>query len=113
MTEIERLLRDRIARYVASIITLDELTRSLPDGWELDQADDPDARRLTLLVTGFVTDYERGNLSASELRERLGGEASWRLERVSATVNPAHPPVPLETSVHAGVGREPLEVLAS
>lgn len=112
MSELERSVRDLIARYVAGMITLAALGQVLPDGWDLDAADEPEAKRLVLLTVGCISDYERGNLPESEVRGRLSAEASWHLERASTVVSP--PPLepgPVETHVRADT--KPQEVLAS
>jgi hypothetical protein len=112
MGNVEKRVRDLIARYVAGIITLEQFDHGLPDGWDLDQISEPEARRLVLLVMGYLADYGRENLSASELRQLLGAEASWHLERASEAATPARPPDPVATQVHAGAGRELQAALA-
>jgi len=112
MSELERLVRDVISRYVAGIITLDALSHGLPDGWDLDEADEPDVKRLVLLTIGYLSDYQRDNLSENEIRRLLSAEASWHLERAFTGVNPPpREPDPVETRVRAGT--RPQEVLAS
>ena len=112
MGKVEKKVRDLIARYSAGIITLEQLGQGLPDGWDLDRVNEREAKRLVLLVTGYFADYQRDNLSESELRRLLDAEASWHLERSSAAVvTPARPPAPVATHVRAD--REPLEALAS
>lgn len=114
MTELERFVRDLIARYVAGIITLEALSHSLPDGWDLDAAEEPEVRRLVLLTVGYLADYQRDHLSESQLRQLLSDEASWHLKRSSDGVNPpAHRIDLVETRVHAGADREPEAALVS
>lgn len=104
-------MRDLISRYVAGLITLEALSHGLPDGWDLDEADEAEVKRLVLLTIGYLSDYQRDNLSESEVRRLLSAEASWRLERAFAGVNPARPPAQVGTHVHADT--KPQEVLAS
>ncbi len=112
MSELERFVRDLISRYVAGIITLEALSHGLPDGWDLDAADEPEVKRLVLLTIGYLSDYQRDNLSESQLRQLLSAEASWHLERASTGVNPPpREPDPVETRVHAGT--RPPKVLVS
>jgi hypothetical protein len=64
-------VRDQIARYLATDISAVALEVSLPDGWDLDQARDPQLRRLVLTVLGYLSEFRNGDLSEDELRMRL------------------------------------------
>lgn len=114
MSKLEKDVRDLISRYVAGIDTLETLSHGLPDGHDLDAAKEPDVKHLVLLTIGYLADYQRDNLSESELRRLLSAEASWHLDRISTTaVTPDPPQAPVETRVRAGAGTEPQGALAS
>lgn len=65
-------LHDLVGRYLADELSADELQVRLPDGWDLDRSDDREARRLVLLIMGNLAEFSNGDLSESQLRERLG-----------------------------------------
>jgi hypothetical protein len=60
-----------LVRYVAGIITASELARRLPDGWELDQQDDPELRRLVLRTMGYLAGYQNGVHGEFDLKQAL------------------------------------------
>lgn len=113
MAEVERSVRDLISHYVADLITLEALGRGLPDGWELDRVDEPEIKRLVLLIIGYLSEYERDNLTEAEIRRRLSPEASWHLVRTSTSVNPTPRPEQVFTQVRADADTELQEVLVS
>lgn len=113
MSTLEASVRDLIARYVASSITAEELSESLPDGWDLDEAAEPVATDLVLRAIGYLAEYQRSDRSESELKEALTGEASWHLERsASPAANLIIQSQPL-VSVRADADTPLREVLAS
>ena len=113
MSTLEASLRDLIARYVAVSISLDDLSRGLPDGWDMDQADDRKLRRLVLMTVGRIADVERDALTEEALRALLSPEASWHLETSLQAINPPLPPAQSLTEVRAGAGTRSVAVLAS
>lgn len=71
MSELEASIRGLISTYIAGDISASELNDRLPDGWELDEADDAGATGLTLLAIGYLAGYQSGDRSERELREAL------------------------------------------
>ncbi len=113
MRELEASVRDLISRYVAASISVDELSDRLPDGWDLDEAGEPDATELLMRVVGYISEYQMGRRSESELRDALKGEASWLVERQFTTINQPVLTPDSETQARAGAGTKLREVLAS
>lgn len=114
MSELETSVRDLISRYVAGLVTIDDLSDGLPDGWDLDAAREPDAKRLVLLTVGRISDYQREAVSLSDFVEALRGEASWHLERTLNATNVLRPSAPrVSTQLHVGADRQPQVALAS
>jgi hypothetical protein len=64
---VRRVLGD----YLSGKVSLAQLTRALPDGWELDEAEDASLRSLTFSVMGAISEFDRGDLTEAELRDRL------------------------------------------
>jgi hypothetical protein len=62
-----------IIKYIAGRITARDLAVGLPDGWELDEAADAEARDLTLRVVGFLAEHECGDRDEPALRAALVG----------------------------------------
>lgn len=82
-------VRATIIEYLAGRFSADDLPTRLPDGWELDEADAPEARTLTLKATGYLAEYQRGDRT---------GEDLWRA--LSELVrSPAQPTTELRSSV--------------
>jgi hypothetical protein len=71
MSEVEAIIRDLIARYLAGEISTGELTDSLPDPWDLDEAADPVATALAMRVVGSLASYEAGDRTEEDLRAVL------------------------------------------
>lgn len=71
-------VRTEVARYLAGMITAEELERGLPDGWELDETGDDELRRVTLVVMGRLAEYFEGDLAEPDLRRTLEEHAAWR-----------------------------------
>ncbi len=88
MPELEASIRDLISRYLSGDITADELSDQLPDGWQLDEANDPAASDLALLAIGYLAGYQSGNRDEDELRTALG-------EMLSGTVLIEYPAIDL------------------
>lgn len=113
MPELEASVRDLISRYVAELISIRDLSEGLPDGWDVDQAGDPDTAELVMRVVGYLAEYERGTRSESQLREALRPEASWKLEHSFDAINPPRSSSPVGTRVLSGAGTPPQVVHAS
>jgi hypothetical protein len=64
-------IREAVARYLAELLPLEGLRDSLPDGVELDEANEPDLRKLTLTVMGLIAEVDAGDTTVDELRTRL------------------------------------------
>lgn len=113
MRKLETSVRDLISRYVAGSITVDQLSDALPDGWDLDEADEPATAALVMLVVGYIAEYQLNRRSETQLREDLKREASWRvghkLEAINRPITTPH----LATQAHAGAGTRLQVVLAS
>lgn len=108
----ETVIRDSISRYLAGIISAEQLEHGLPDGVDLDEADDLSLRDLTLRVMGLLAENAVGDIDEFTLRQRLNPEASWRIERTfsfSGSLETATRPV--ETSV-SQAGTPPKVVFA-
>ncbi len=73
MTDLEASIRDLISRYLAGDMDAAELNDLLPDGWDLDEADDPGASELALLALGFLAGYQSGDRDEDALRIALAG----------------------------------------
>jgi hypothetical protein len=102
-------IRDLIGRYLAGELSATDLARQLPDGWDLDESGDRDARALVLRVVGSLSELQNGDLSEDGFRERLGilipsNRAYWRgqvLTRSGSTATRRQ-----EAAVPAGRSRE-------
>jgi hypothetical protein len=64
-------IRDRLGRYLAGELSASELARELPDGWDLDEYGDRDARALVLRIVGNLSEFQNGDLNEVELQDRL------------------------------------------
>jgi hypothetical protein len=73
----EAKIRALVARYVAGELPLDELERSLPDGWELDQAGDRTLRRFVLQIMGRIAEFRHGDYDEAALRKNLAEFGEW------------------------------------
>lgn len=60
-----------LGRYLADEVSVAELQVSLPDGWDMDQSGDVDARRLALQIMGNLAEFFNGDLAEDDLRSRL------------------------------------------
>ena len=60
-----------IIEYLAGRITARDLAVGVPDGWELDESGDTEARDLTLRVLGLLAEHERGDRDERTLRTVL------------------------------------------
>src|SRR5947208_15015128 len=90
MPELEASIRDLISRYLIGDITADELSDQLPDGWELDEANDPGASDLALLAMGYLAGYQSGDRDEAALRDALA-------QLISDTVMIEYPAIDLLT----------------
>jgi hypothetical protein len=92
MSDLEVAIRELIARYLAGDIDATELNDQLPDGWDLDEADDPGATELVLLALGFLAGYQSGDRDEDALRAMLASlithtvEVAYEVEDDLATV---------------------------
>jgi hypothetical protein len=66
-------IREQVDRYLAGEVDVDDLETSLPDGWQLDQSRDGDARRVVLRIMGALAEFRNGDLTESHLKDRLRG----------------------------------------
>lgn len=73
-------MRSIIIEYLAGRITTRDLAVGLPDGWELDEGDDAEARDLTLRVVGYLAEFESGDRDERALRMVLMGLVAGSLE---------------------------------
>lgn len=80
MSDLEAHIRNVLVRYLAREVSADELSRRLPDGWDLDEANDPDADDLALLAMGYLAGYHGGDRNEDELRRALRQLISDRFE---------------------------------
>lgn len=113
MSELEASIRDLIARYVASLIDVDEFSDRLPDGWELDEANDSAATDVAMLAVGYLAGYQAGDRTEQELRALLAPEASWQLKGTfTAVVRSVRVGRP-ETRLHVDAGTPPPAALVS
>jgi hypothetical protein len=71
MTDAERATRALISCFLDGEIDAVQLSERLPDGWELDEADDPGATDLALYALGYLAGYQSGDRTEDELREAL------------------------------------------
>jgi hypothetical protein len=69
-----------IIEYLAGRITARDLAVGVPDGWELDESGDTEARDLTLRVLGLLAEHERGDRDERTLRTVLMGLVADPLE---------------------------------
>jgi hypothetical protein len=76
MSELADSIRFSISRYLEGGISVDDLTDLLPDGWDLDEANDPHATDLTLAAIGYLAGYQSGDRDEDDLRAALG-ELVW------------------------------------
>jgi hypothetical protein len=114
MSNLESSVRDSISRYVSELASVSDLSHQLPDGWALDEQNDPQTTKLVMLVMGYLADYDNGHLNELELRQRLASEASWQVQRSldGGDMKLLIPPK-VETSVRVGAGRPLRKALAS
>jgi hypothetical protein len=96
-------VRDLIARYVAGSISAADLSNALPDGGQLDDADETTAD-LVLRTMGYLAECENGDRPEHELRKALEPEASWRLRESRSGVESITRGQP-ELSIRAGTGK--------
>lgn len=75
--------------YVGGYTTLDMLAAGVPTLWEIDEADEDDATRLTMVVIGLVSEYDIGAMTEDDIRDELREEASWQTR--SFAPEPASP----------------------
>lgn len=113
MRDLEASVRDSISRYVAGSITADALAQLLPDGWDVDEADEPRTTELVMRVVGYISEYDLDRRSEAELREALRPEASWFVDRDFTTAADVVTTPELETQVRPGAGTAPQVVLVS
>jgi hypothetical protein len=66
-----------VARYLGGRITVDELESGLPDGWEMDEKGDREARTLVLRIIGYLSEFRNGRLPEPVLRRKLMPFAGW------------------------------------
>jgi len=71
VSELEASIRDLISTYLEGGISVSELNDRLPDGWELDEANDPDATDLTLHAIGYLAGFQAGDRDEDDLRAML------------------------------------------
>lgn len=107
---LETAVRDLIARYVAASISAEDLADGLPDGWNLDEADEPAVADIVLLTIGYLAEYEAGDRGEDELRAALEPYASWRVERRTGSASPLTVEPQFETRVTADADTELLVV---
>lgn len=67
----ELRIRRALGDYLSGQMSVAQLTRALPDGWELDEAQDPALRSLTFDVLAPLGEFDRGDLTEVELKKRL------------------------------------------
>jgi hypothetical protein len=105
-------IRMSLVEYLAQRLTAAELARRLPDGWELDEAGDSVARRLTLKAMGYLAEFQRGDRTDAELwaaiRDLLSAPGALR----TATSIRVQQAPRVRTRQSAGVGRTPQEEFA-
>jgi hypothetical protein len=75
----EKQIRDQVSRYLAGVISVEELEHALPDAWLLDESANTALRDLTLRVLGHVSEFIAGEVPEPEFRTRLKPFASWLL----------------------------------
>lgn len=73
---LEAKVRALVALYLAEQITVDELERGLPDGWDLDGGD-PRERRTVLRVMGYLAEFRRNRYRERGLKTRLASLGAW------------------------------------
>ncbi len=71
MPESETPIQALISRYLAEEIDADDLNDLLPDPWELDDAADPEAMDLLTATMGFLSGYQAGDRTETDLRRLL------------------------------------------
>jgi hypothetical protein len=64
-------LRENVALYLDGKIDAVQLQQRLPDGWDTDQAGNATVTRLVLRVIGYLSEFQNGDLSEADLRDRL------------------------------------------
>lgn len=113
MSTGERPVRDLIALYVGGSVSMDELAAGLPDGWELDEADDSALARLVLRVVGMISEVQAGDRPEPLLKSDLEPEASWVAMRSTDTQTAILDRRTAATAEYAAVGTPRLTALAS
>lgn len=85
-----------LVRFVANVISWQQLEMELPDGWELDQRDDAAARSLALAAMAYLAEFENGDRDAPDLREAIRSLILDRspTEALVATVDAEEVPSP-------------------
>ena len=85
MGQLDASVRNLVALYLAGILPREEFASRLPDGWDMDEADDAAGDEAALLVMGFVAEFERGDLDEASLRRSLAPFAAWTTETTMAS----------------------------
>lgn len=78
---LESEVRRLVSRYLSGLISVEELEHLLPDGWDLDEVGEDDARLATFHVMGAVAEFTAGDISEGDLRSRLEPFAAWTVTR--------------------------------
>jgi hypothetical protein len=80
MPELADSIRVSISRYLSRDISADDLNDQLPDGWDLDEANDPNASDLALAAIGYLAGYQSRDRDEDELRAALAELISQTVE---------------------------------
>lgn len=97
-----------LLRYLSGQLSVEQLEHDLPDGAELDEEGDRDARRMTLRTMGLLAELHNGDITEDVFRTRIEEMALWGRSRV-----PEDPSLEddlqgrVVTAVSFGVGKRP------
>jgi len=98
MTESD--VREAIAKYLARILSVEQLEDALPDGEALDAANDIQLQALVLRTMAHIAETTSGEISEFELRHRLTPEAAWVIDTTYSGYG-AKMPTPMAVSVES------------
>lgn len=71
LSDLDTTVRGSINQFLTGSLSAEELNDSLPDGWDLDEANDPVAADLVLATLAYLSGYQAGDRDIDSLREAL------------------------------------------
>lgn len=106
MSELAESIRASISRYLDGELSAEDLNDVLPDGWDLDEANDPNATDLALAAIGYLAGYQSGDRTEADLRAALS-------ELVTQTVEIEYPSDPSDDLIEVLASRAAETIAAS